>query len=113
MKIYCSLKQVPELASLTCSERRRVHDACNTTAIFRNRRCLAAFLLMFVLMAVGFFIGVMLHNFFNVSAHGFIREICAGIGGGIGGFIFSEVTINYLRPYYADYIKTKLSPTRG
>jgi hypothetical protein len=34
--------------------------------------------------------------------------IGAAVGGGIGGFIYGQVVTDYLRPFYADYIRTEL-----
>jgi hypothetical protein len=34
--------------------------------------------------------------------------VVAALAGGIGGFIYVQVITDYLRPFYADYIKREL-----
>ena len=92
MKIYWSYKDVPELAGLSPSERRRVRRACNWRA-FRSVRCLTAFLICILCGGIGYALG---------------RSWGGGIGVGIGAFIYIQVAIAYVRPFYADYIKTEL-----
>ena len=111
MKIYWSLKQVPELSGLTPGERLRVHRACYKNA-FRDRRCKAALLVSLTICGLcggaGAALGSSLDEMLGVPRSLWYVAICAGVGGGIGGFIHGQVVTNCLRPLYADYIRTEL-----
>ena len=107
MKIYWSFKDVPELSPLSPPERRVVHRACYGRA-FKSRRCLAALLVCGLCSGLGSAAGSSVHLLFGLPFSIWHMVICGGIGGGSGGFIFGHVATEYLRPFYADYIRTEL-----
>ena len=107
MTFYWSLKQVPEMSGLTRQERGRVHRACYGRA-FRSRRCIIALVACGLCAGLGSALGGSLHRFFGFSPSIWYQLIGAGVGGGIGGAIYGQVVTDYLRPFYADYIKTEL-----
>jgi len=111
MKIYWTLKDVPELSGLSQPERRRVHRACYWKA-FRRGRCLTALLFCGLCGGLGCSLGWCLHWFLGYPTLIWVtlglQGIGGGIGGGLGGLIFGQVLIDYLRPFYAKYIKTEL-----
>jgi len=107
MKIYWTLKDVPELADLSRSERGRVHRACYGQA-FKNRRCQVALLICGLCAGLGSVVSGSLHWDFGFPPSIWNMAVGGGIGGGIGGFIYGRVVTDYLRPFYADYIRTEL-----
>jgi hypothetical protein len=107
MKIYWTFKDVPEFSGLSRPERRRVHLACYGQA-FRSRRCLVALAICGLCAGLGSALGGSLHWIFGFPPSIWYLIIGGGFGGGIGGFIYGQVVTDYLRPFYADYIKTEL-----
>lgn len=110
MKIYWSLKDVPELAHLSLPERRRVHHACNGQA-FKSRRCLAALSLCVLSCWLGILLCAGLLWLLGCSfpiVLGVGSVVGGAIGGGIGGLVYGQIVTGYLRPFYADYLKTGL-----
>jgi len=57
---------------------------------------------------LGSALGGSLHWLLGFSPPIWYQFIGAGVGGGIGGLIYGQVVTNYLRPYYADYIRAEL-----
>lgn len=58
--------------------------------------------------AVGAMIGRAFPSIVGIPFSIWQLSIGAGIGGGIGGWLFSEVSMHFLRPFYADYISKDL-----
>lgn len=110
MKIYWSLKNVPELAGLSLPERLRVNCACRGQA-FKSRRCLAALGVCVLCCWLGMLVCIGLLWLFGCSPPVYLAVggvIGGAMGGGLGGLIYGQVVTGYLRPFYADYIKTEL-----
>ena len=108
MTFYWSLKSVPELSGLSAPERRRVHRACYSRHAFRSARCLIALGICGLCGGAGAAAGSFVHLLFGVPFSIWHVAIGGGIGGGLGGFYFGHTVTSYLRPFYADYIKTEL-----
>lgn len=111
MTIYWSTNQVPELNGLTREERGRVHGACYGQA-FRSLRCMIALLICGLCGGLGTALGGSLHWLFGFPPSIWHLFIGGVVGGGIGGFIYGQVLIDYLRPLYAEYIRTELRPDK-
>ena len=110
MKIYWSFKDVPELAGLSLVERRRVNNACYVRA-FKSRRCLVAMGVCVLCCWLSILLCSGLLWLFGCSPAVYLAVggvIGGAIGGGIGGLIFGQVVTEYLRPFYAEYIKAEL-----
>lgn len=110
MKIYWSFKDVPELADLSRPERRRVNRACHGQT-FKSRRCLAALVVCVLCCWLGILLGIGLLWLFGCPPPICLAVGCViggAIGGGIGGLIYGQIATDYLRPFYADYVKTEL-----
>jgi hypothetical protein len=110
MKIYWTAKSVPELADLSPSDRGRVHRACYGQAL-KSRRCKVALLISGLCAGLGGIVGNSLHWLFGFPPSIWHMAVGGVIGGGIGGFVYGQVVTDYLRPFYADYIKTELRRT--
>jgi len=106
MKIYCGWKDVPELAGLSRSERRKVVRDC----IFRFGFGLWQFwvgqMAIFVFGVLGVETGVALRYGFGFSAT--VEYGCSVVGILIGLLIYSliyyGVILDRLRPHFRDYI---------
>jgi hypothetical protein len=110
LKIFWSFKDVPELADLSRSERRRVDRACHGET-FKSRLCLAALGVCVLCCWLGILLGIGLLWLSGCSPGIYLAVggvIGSAIGGGIGGLIYGQIVTDYLRPFYADHIKTKL-----
>ena len=107
MKIYWTFKDVPELAPLSPPERRMVNRACCGHTL-KSRRCLVALVVCGLCAGLGCVLGDSLHGVFGFPFSIWQVAVGGGIGGGMGGFIYGQVVIDYLRPFYADYIKAEL-----
>jgi hypothetical protein len=94
MQIYWTLKSIPELAQLPRAERRRVwrHVYWKT---FDHWQAWAGLFACGACAAMGTLFGGLLGS-------GFIG---AAMGGGVGGFIFSQAAIAVARRYYADLLR--------
>ena len=108
MTFYWSLKQVPEMIGLSREERRRVHRACYRQHTFKSPRCIVALVVCGLCGGVGAAAGGLSHFVLGVPPSIWQPALGAAIGGGVGGFIFSQTVTSYLRPFYADYIKREL-----
>ena len=107
MKLYLTFKDVPEFLDLSNAERRRVNQACYRQA-FKSRHCLAAFLIWGLCAVAGSALGNYLPLFFGFE-HSIWQPTMGGvIGSAVGGFIWGQIVTDFLRPFYADYIKTEL-----
>jgi hypothetical protein len=109
MPIYWSLKNVPELATLSPRERRHVHRTCYMRHGLQSRRTKVALLVCGLCAGSGSAIGSTVPWVFGFPPSIWFQAIGGGIGGLIGGFIYSQVLTEHLRPHYAAYIKNELS----
>ncbi|HNR99956.1 MAG TPA: hypothetical protein PKX48_13315 [Planctomycetota bacterium] len=92
MHIYWSLKQLPELAGLSRSERnRRWRAACWRS--FRHWQIWVALAIAGLCSGAGTRVGAVLGRSFAFSLLG------AGIGGAIGGFVFLQIATPVIRRY--------------
>jgi len=91
MKIYWSNKDIPELANLTPDQQSRAWKACYGQYIFKHWQTWASFGLIAIFIMVG------------MAKFGPI--LGGAIGGGLGGFVFSQVAMNVLRPHLRDYVE--------
>jgi len=107
MRIYWSLAQVPEMRGLARAERLRVHRATYWHS-FQSVRCWAALVVCGLCAGGGALLGLRINSLLAVSPSSWYFIASAGVGGGIGGLIYGSVVTDYLRPFYADYIKLKL-----
>jgi len=108
MSIYWTLKQVPEMRGLSQAQRGRVHRACYPSA-FRSGRCLLALAACGACGGGGSLLGGTIHLLLGTTLSIWHVIVGCGLGGGIGGFIFSQTVTSYLRPFYADYINRNRS----
>lgn len=108
MQIYWTLNRVPELAGLSRAERCRVHRVCYSQKFVASGRFFAAMVACGLCAGAGSVLGHYLPSVFGMSYSIWHGAIGAGIGGGFGGWVFTEASMHYLRPFYADYIKREL-----
>jgi hypothetical protein len=71
-------------------------------------RFFIALVICFVCAGAGSVIGHSMHSVLGVPYSLWHGALGAGVGGGVGGFLVSEISMHYLRPFYADYITNKL-----
>lgn len=93
MQIYWTLKQVPELAGASRSERVRRWRAAYRRS-FRHWETWAGLVVCVVCAEVGAALGDML------GTQPLGGMVGTGIGGGVGGLIFSQVVISVARRHY-------------
>jgi len=113
MRVYWSLKSVPELSALTGKQRRRIHHQCLRRHFWfapATRRSVAAFLSSIfatsavvsggvgILFALGY-----TNNFWAVGVLGYIGWTC-------GMFVSSRIAIPALRPFYRAFIERDARP---
>lgn len=108
MKFYWSLKQVPELSGLSCAERGKVHRACYVRHALKSRRCLLALAACGLCAGAGSAMGSLSHVVFGTPFALWQPVVGGAVGGGVGGLIFGQIVTDYLRPFYADYIRNEL-----
>ena len=106
MKIYWGWKDVPELAGLSRSERRKVVRDCFSRFGFGFWQFWVGELAIFVFACLGGVTGVALRYGFGFSAT--VDYACAFIGLMIGLLVYSliyySVVLDRLRPRFRDYI---------
>ena len=107
MQIYWSLKRVPEMAGLSHTERCQVHRACGRAFVGSVQCYIAVIVCGFCGMA-GAVGGHYIHLAFGIPYSIWQVAVGCGIGGGVGGTVYCEFMLHYLRPFYADYIKSEL-----
>lgn len=107
MSIYWSLKSVPELASLTRNQRRRVHEQCLRRHFFGARatlRSVSAYVAAIVIAIIFILLGATIPKASDV-----VRGICfvasAIFGFELGRFVLSRIAIPVLRPFYHEFIE--------
>lgn len=103
MKVYWSLNQIPELAELTPSERRKVHRMCLKHYGFKGRGTYRALITCGLSGSFGVLIGLALQRAFTSPSPIGYMAIGGGLGGAIGGLILTQVLLSQLRPHYAEF----------
>jgi hypothetical protein len=105
MRVYWSLKRVPELALLGKRDRRRVHESCFRRYWLNaplNKRSLAAYFAMMVYIPAVTILGCALLD--GLPGSGWHALIAMSAGMYSGWYCFTRVAISHLRPFYRDYI---------
>lgn len=94
MRIYWSLKSIPELAEVPKKDRKKIWRRCFLKAL-RNWQTLVAGAALGLCAALGNILGEIL------------GYPCIGgaIGGAAGGLICSQVAIKRARPYIREYLE--------
>lgn len=110
MAFYLSLKQVPELQGLSPSERKKVHRACYFEYALASGRCWMGFGLCGLCAGLGGYLGRLMHFPLGLTYSMWQGALGAAAGGAIGGVISGHIVMDYLRPFYAAYIKNELRP---
>ncbi len=91
MKIYWTMKSVPELAALPKQERREVWRWANRQA-FKHWQTWVGLIICSLFAGMGSHFG----HAVGLDSSGYVG---AGIGGGIGGFIYSQFSMRIALPY--------------
>ena len=89
MRIYWTVRQIPELAALPRAERGVVWRRAYARA-FRHWQTWAGLVSCGALAGVGGYVGGLL-------GHAYVG---AGVGGGVGGFVFWQVVIHVILSHY-------------
>jgi hypothetical protein len=108
MRIYWSLKSVPELAALTRKERRRVHEECLRRHFWRapaSCRSITAHLAQIFILAGIMFVCISISGACGMKPNFWIFLVSAFIGMPAGSFVFSRIAIPVLRPFYREFIE--------
>ena len=109
MKIYWTLKSVPELASLTRKQRCRVHEQCLRRHFWYagpTWRSVVGYS-AFIFTVAGFVLaGESILRLFGVGHSFWTTVVCAFIGAVVGSFVISQIAISMLRPFYQEFIET-------
>ena len=108
MKIYWSLKSVPELAALTRKQRRRVHEQCLRRHFWlarATRRSVAAYLALFFTFLIIVAGGDSILSACGIAGSIWVTSGLALIGALAGWFVFSRIAIPILRPFYREFIE--------
>ncbi len=106
MKIYWTLKSIPELAEMSKKDRKKVWRRCYWK-VFRHWQTWFALATCGVCTALG----VALGRFCGELTGNFIRELIAAtvggaVGGGIGGSVFAQVAIAMGRRHIREYLNS-------
>ncbi len=106
MKIYWGFKDVPELAGLSRSARRKVVRACFFRFGYRQWPFWLGQLAIFVFVVLGETVGFILHDGLGFSEP--IEYVCGLIGVLIGcliyGLLYYSILMDRLRPHFREYI---------
>jgi len=89
MRIYWTLRQIPELATLSRAERGLVWRRAYRKA-FRHWQTWAGLAACGVLSGIGGYVG-------GLFGHSYIGAV---VGGGVGGFVFSQVLAHVVLGHY-------------
>ncbi|MEI9959575.1 MAG: hypothetical protein WDM76_00160 [Limisphaerales bacterium] len=106
MKIYWSLKNVPELLTLDSDERAKVHWACLREHFFYAplmRWSVAAYLSFLVCPVAIVTVITLSYWMIGVVTPAWLSLLGTLFGSFIGMDIFSLIAINYLRRFYSAY----------
>jgi hypothetical protein len=111
MKIYWSLRDVPELAPLSPAERIRIHEACLNRHFFKaqvTRTSLTAFIVMLILCPVAL-VALMtwMIQIFGGTTPLWLIFLTMVVGATLGRFVFSRIAVAHLRQFYSEYIQKK------
>jgi len=112
MKVYWSLKSVPELEALTRKERRRVHQECLQKYFVRARatcRSTTAFFALILITAIGISICTKISESLGMKPNFWVFLAASSIVLPVGSFIFSRIAIPVLRPFYLEFIEKRPS----
>jgi hypothetical protein len=90
LKIYWSLKEIPELTHLTEEEQKTAFQYCYQTYLFKLRETWVACAIMSTIVTIG------MHTLGPILG--------AAIGGAIGGGILGVIITNALRPHLKAYV---------
>ncbi len=94
MPLYWTIKDIPELSKYSVSERDHIWKQVYWMT-FRHWQTWAGIAAFFVFCGLGIYVGRLLGH-----------EIIAGmIGGGVGGFVFSQAPIYVARRFYSDQLQ--------
>ncbi|MBW4522930.1 MAG: hypothetical protein KME16_25100 [Scytolyngbya sp. HA4215-MV1] len=91
MKVYWSIKEIPELANLSPEQRKQAWGDCYKKYALKSWQSWVGIGVMAMLIIVG------------IKLFGPI--LGGAIGGGLGGGIWSVILTNYLRPYLKNYVE--------
>jgi len=111
MSIYWSLRNVPELASLTRKQRGQVHEQCLQRYFFRapaNIRSVLAFLSAIFITSGFASLASRLPSWFGMPHKFWAIPLGAIVGMTIGRYVLSRIAIPTLRPFYHEFIKGDL-----
>jgi hypothetical protein len=111
MKIYWSLRNVPELAPLAPADRKRVHEACLRRYFWHapvTRRSLVAYLMLILCPAALVGLTSWLVQAFGGTTSTWMLVLILIAGGTLGHFVFSRIATAHLRRFYSDYIQNEL-----
>jgi hypothetical protein len=108
MPIYWSSKQVPELAELTPSQRREVRRACYVRHGTPSRRWYLGIAAYCVCVAVPIAFWWRFHDLLGFPLSGWPSTVALALGVCAGTFVRIHMLTSYLRPFYANYVKTEL-----
>jgi hypothetical protein len=113
MKIYWTLKSVPELAPLTEKQRRRVHMQCLRRHFWfapTTGRSIVAYLSLILITVIILVVGGSILRAFGGAYIFWLDAVLAGIGFMAGSFVFSRIAIPVLRPFYHEFIERDEKP---
>ncbi len=112
MKIYWSLRDVPELAHLPAGERQRVHDACLDRYFWRvpvTRASLGAYAALCLSAVIVVFVTIEVVWARTGTIYFWVGPMSAFLGVQSGLFIFSRLAIPNIRRYYSSFIQNNHS----
>jgi hypothetical protein len=93
MTLFWTLKSIPELASLSARERRVTWRRAYRRT-WRHWQTWAALLVCGICGGLGALVGSLIHH----------PVLIAMIGGGVGGWVFSQVTVHIARAHYQNVL---------
>jgi hypothetical protein len=121
MKIYWTLKSIPELAELTPAERTVVWHACKPRAWRHWQTWLGAILAVIISIVLGAGVLMLVQSFGvvipGVSARTAILArffvagfACGGLVVGVASYLIGLVVASQLRPHLRDYLEDGINP---